>query len=115
MSEKLKKVCRVISGLASTVQKYDNVQGFNWVEGEYLLHALLKHPESWEEECSICAGLEFMYSMAGLPFLVGLYILGDWDFFYLCLEGVRISWGIDGNESVEEVQDWMEGLLAYQA
>jgi len=109
---KLKGARKATNGLLPTVSKFDESAVFQWVEGLTAMSELLNHPEVWDRDCCICAGLDFLYSKAGLPFLVGIWIMGDRDFFELCLEGVRMCWGPDGNDSVEKVQDWIEGLLS---
>jgi len=111
MSNRLGKVQRIVRGMLPVVSKFDRVEVSGWIDGVDRICELLEHSEGWETECSICAGIEFINSQARLPFMVGIYILEDWQLLARCLEVVRMCWGIDGDKAVEKVTKWIEGLL----
>ena len=112
MEVKLEKVLRAIRGLGHHVSKYDNLEAFHWLEGEEIMREMLAHPQQWSVDgCSVCAGLDFIYSWAGLPFMVGLCIVGDWEWFDLSLEAVKVIWGQDGDHTVAKVTQWIMGFL----
>ena len=112
MEVKLEKARRAIRGLGPHVSKYDNLETFHWPEGEEIMREMLRDPQRWDGDgCSVCTGLDFIYSWAGLPFMVGLCIIGDWEWFDLSLEAVKLIWGEDGDHTVEKVTQWIVGFL----